>query len=567
MPLPFDTHAEDEKLALLREREEEDLAEVLSGKYGLVYKDLSVVPVNVDALRLLPEKDARMAETAVFDRNGKHVSLALRNPQNEHLPEVEQSLEERGFVLEKYLVSKKSLEHVLARYVDLSYAASSEAGVFGIPQDELDTLSARLVDIPSFAAHLDTLIASSGTATSRLFEEVVVAALAMNASDVHLEPEENSVRLRLRVDGLLTNAYTLDTHIYKSLLSRIKLLSGLKLNINDRAQDGRFTIAVGEMEIEIRTSVIPGGYGETVVLRILNPESIQVTFDELGIHPKLLERLKREIKRPNGMLLTTGPTGSGKTTSLYTFLRYIHTPDIKIITIEDPIEYHLPGIVQTQTDEQYTFESGLRSILRQDPDVIMVGEIRDREVAETAIQAALTGHFVFSTLHTNNAAGTFPRLVDLGADSRSFSSAVTVAMAQRLVRRLDQHKRKRVPLTGDRRAMVEDILSTVEDKSLLPASLETEWAPDISDSEDPTKGYSGRIGLYEAIFMDEELGDLLRSNPSESEISEKVRGQGFLTMAQDGVLKALEGVTTLDEVFKVVDLPPCTHCIDGTPHQ
>jgi type II secretory ATPase GspE/PulE/Tfp pilus assembly ATPase PilB-like protein len=292
------------------------------------------------------------------------------------------------------------------------------------------------------------------------------------------------------------------------------------------------------------------------VLRILNPESIQVTFDELGIHPKLLSRLQQEIKRPNGMLLTTGPTGSGKTTSLYSFLRYIHTPDIKIITIEDPIEYHLPGITQTQTDgEEYTFDLGLRSILRQDPDVIMVGEIRDRDVAETAIQAALTGHFVFSTLHTNNAAGTFPRLSDLGVDPKSFSSAITVAMAQRLVRRLDPQKRKEVPLEGEQKTMVEKILSTVEDKTLLPTTLSTTWVADTTEGDDATVGYKGRVGLYEAIFMDEELGNYLRENPSENEIAESVRRQGYLTMAQDGVIKALQGLTSLDEVFKVVDLP------------
>lgn len=566
MPLPFDTGAEDEKLAMLRAREEEDLAQILSGKYGLTYKDLTIIPVNMDAVRLLSEEEAKTAEAVVFDRNGRHVLLALRNPQNTQLEAVRKSLIDRGYILEEFLVSQKSLDHVMARYVDLSYATVSEAGVFNIPKDELDSLSKKLASIAEFQAHLDGLIGSARTGTSELFEEIMVAALAMNASDVHIEPEEANVRLRLRLDGLLTNAYVFDEHMYKSLVSRIKLLSGLKLNITDRAQDGRLTISVGSTDVEIRTSIIPGGYGESVVLRILNPESIAVSFDELGIHPKLLERLKREIKRPNGMLLTTGPTGSGKTTSLYAFLRYIHTPDIKIITIEDPIEYHLPGIVQTQTDEEYTFESGLRSILRQDPDVIMVGEIRDREVADTAMQAALTGHFVFSTLHTNNAAGTFPRLVDLGIDPRTFSSAITVAMAQRLVRRLDPNKRKQIPLEGDSRAMVDEILSTVSDASLLPASRDMVWVPDTSETDDPTVGYSGRVGLYEAIFMDESFGSFLRDNPSESEIAEHARGQGYLTMAQDGVLKALQGLTTLDEVFKVVVLPPCTTCVDGTLH-
>ncbi len=555
--LPFDTDAEDQKLAAIHEREEEDLARILSEKYHLPYTDLTILPVNMDALRIVPEKNAREANAVAFDKNGKHLSLAVRSPENDALTGLLSELSGQGYIVEQFLTSQKSLDHAYTRYTDLSFAHESEAGVFTLPEAELADLKSKLISIPAFAAHIGELMADKAHAqTSRLFEEVLAAAFAMKASDIHIEPEEAEVRLRLRLDGLLADAYTFDQHTYQTLASRIKLLSGLKLNIDNRAQDGRFSVNVGGSEVEIRTSLIPGNYGESIVLRILDPESIQVTFDSLGIHPKLLAKLEQEIKRPNGMLLTTGPTGSGKTTTLYTFLRYIHTPDIKIITIEDPIEYHLPGIVQTQTDgKAYTFESGLRSVLRQDPDVIMVGEIRDAEVATTAIQAALTGHFVFSTLHTNNAAGTFPRLVDLGADSRTFSSAVTVAMAQRLIRRLDPDKRKQVPLEGEMRALVDKILGAVEDKSLLPASWDTTWVPDTKEGDDATIGYKGRIGLYEAIFMDDALGDLLRNNPSESEVAREAAKQGYLTMAQDGVIKALAGITSLDEVFRVVDLP------------
>ncbi|MDB5195159.1 MAG: pilB1 [Parcubacteria group bacterium] len=551
MNTPFNTDAEDDKLAAIREREEEDLARILSEKYGATYTDLTIVPINMDALRLLPEEKAREAEAVAFDKNGKHLSVAMHSPQNPHAIALLKEFQDQNFIVDSFMASKKSIDHALERYADLSLALGSEAGVFRLEGEELAALETKLSTVGDFKMHLDALLADKKHArTSQLLEEILAAAFAMRASDVHIEPEENEVRLRLRLDGILVDAYVFDAHTYHGIASRIKLLSGLKLNVDNRAQDGRFSVNIGGSEIEIRTSLIPGGYGESVVLRILNPESIQVTFDSLGIHPKLLAKLETEIKRPNGMLLTTGPTGSGKTTTLYTFLRHIHTPDIKIITIEDPIEYHLPGIVQTQTDEkQYTFASGLRSILRQDPDVIMVGEIRDAEVAETAIQAALTGHFVFSTLHTNNAAGTFPRLVDLGVDSTSFASAITIAMAQRLVRMLDPEKKKQVPLAGEQRALVEKILSTVEDKALLPTSLEMTWVPD-GDA-----GYKGRVGLYEAIFMDEALGAFLRTNPSEGEIAKEVQRQGFLTMAQDGVIKALNGVTSLEEVFRVVDLP------------
>src|SRR3989344_3929083 len=290
----------------------------------------------------------------------------------------------------------------------------------------------------------------------------------MKASDVHFEPEESRVRLRLRLDGLLTDAFFFDAQTYHLISSRVKLLSGVKLNVANRAQDGRFTIQTGESAVEIRASFIPDPYGESIVLRVLDPKAIHLSINDLGINPKLLERLKKEIRRSNGMLLTTGPTGSGKTTSLYTFLKEIQTPEIKIITIEDPIEYHLAGIVQTQADDKnYTFAAGLRSIVRQDPDVIMVGEIRDGETANIAIEAALTGHFVFSTLHTNDAAGTFPRLCDLGADPKSFGSAVTVSMAQRLVRTLDPDKKKERPLTDAEKKMNANVFEPLADKTLI----------------------------------------------------------------------------------------------------
>lgn len=555
MPAHFDTDAEDAKLANLREREEEDLARVFSEKYGLDYTDLGIIAVNMDALRLIPEKEAREAEAVAFAKTGKHVSLAVRNPSNLTLAQVEHALEAQGYILTRFLVSQKSLNIAFERYTDLSFAAESKSGVFDIRGDELARMRTAITSLALLREYLDaSLVTGKRAQISQVLEDVLAAALSLRASDIHIEPEETGVRLRLRLDGQLVDAYTFDTHIYQLISSRIKLLSGLKINIRDRAQDGRFTVPVGDSEIDIRTSLIPGAYGESFVLRILDASNLGVSFEKLGLHPKLLARLTEEITRPTGMLLTTGPTGSGKTTSLYAFLRHIHTPEIKIVTIEDPIEYHLPGIVQTQTDgKNYTFASGLRSVLRQDPDVIMVGEIRDAEVAEVAVQAALTGHFVFSTLHTNNAAGSFPRLVDLGVDPKTFASAVTVAMAQRLVRTLDPEAKKQVPATDEEKRTMERILSTVTDTSLLPASLDLVWVPDPKSEAE--NGYKGRVGVHEAIFMDEELGTFLRDNPSEGDIAKSVRRQGYLTMAQEGVLKAIEGTTSLEEVFRVVDLP------------
>ena len=555
MPSHFDTTAEDAKLKAVRDREEEDLAHVMADRYGLPYTDLSVVPLNMDAVRIIPQKEAEEAEAVAFDKNGKHLMLAVRSPENVALARVLHELEEAGYIIEKYLISGISLQVALERYEDLSLATQSKAGVFDISGDQLATLSKELTTLPALRAFLTKALTEKKQAEiSMVLEGILAAAFGMRASDIHIEPEEELVRMRFRLDGVLTDVFSFDAHIYKLLNSRIKILSGLKLNIENRAQDGRFSVVVNGTEVEIRMSLIPGNYGESAVMRILDPAAIQLTLDTKGIHPKLLAKLREEVRRPNGMLLTTGPTGSGKTTTLYAFLSEIYTPDIKIVTIEDPIEYHLKGIVQTQTGgKDYTFASGLRSILRQDPDVIMVGEIRDAEVAEVAIQAALTGHFVLSTLHTNNAAGTFPRLVDLGADPKSFASAITVAMAQRLVRTLDKETRSMRAATPEEKLTMEKIFSTLTDASLRPASFDQVGMPVPKDADDT--GYKGRTGLYEAIFMDEHLGDFLRSNPSEGEIAKEVARQGYLTMAQTGVLKALAGETSLEEVFSVVDLP------------
>lgn len=553
MSVDFDTNAENDKLDEIRAREEEDLAKILSEKYGVPYMDVALYPLNMDALRLIPETEARKAEMVAFEKNGKHVLVAFRAPENPELARVLHDLEARGFILEKHLSSGRGLEKVYDRYKDLSLAAETKHGVFDISGEELSRFAGSLTTLAALRTFLaDALDESHRAQTSRILEALLATALSMKASDIHIEPEGESVRVRFRLDGLLTDVHFIDSHTYRLLNSRIKLLSGLKLNVANRAQDGRFSVNIGGKEIEIRTSLIPGNYGEAVVLRLLDPEGISHSFLDMGINKKLLERLSTEIRRPNGMLLTTGPTGSGKTTTLYAFLREIHTPDVKIITIEDPIEYHLQGIVQTQTDgRDYTFASGLRSVLRQDPDVIMVGEIRDMEVAETAIQAALTGHFVFSTLHTNNASGAFPRLMDLGVDPKTIPSAVTVAMGQRLVRTLDENKRKR-PTTDEEKRIIERVFSTLTDPALMPVSIDEVW--EAVPTEGST-GYKGRTGVHEAIFMDEQLADLLRMGPSSAEIEKGTRRQGFLTMAQDGILKALEGKTTLEEVFKVVDVP------------
>lgn len=554
MHQPFDTENEDSELAQVHEREEEDVAQILSEKYGMSYVDLSIKEINGDALRTIPEEQAISAESVAFAKVAKKLSLAIHNPHNPVLEKLIEDLARRGFQIQKFLVSKKSLEKALLRYRDLSFAAESKVGTFSLDPETLEKLTGEIATKGNLKEKLDAAI---GIATiervSYLLEIMFAGTFALSASDIHLEPGEKSSLMRLRIDGLLSDVYSFDSATYHQLNSRIKLLSGVKLNVENRAQDGRFSVTKNNSQIEMRVSFIPGNYGESIVMRVLDPETTKISYKELGIHPKLLARLEKEIRRPNGMLLTTGPTGSGKTTTLYSFLREIHAPEIKIITIEDPVEYHLDGIVQTQVNgEKYSFSEGLKSIVRQDPDIIMVGEIRDSDTANIAIQAALTGHFVFSTLHTNDAAGTFPRLADLGADTKTFGSAVTVSMAQRLVRKLDPRKKKERPLTDDEKKMIEKVFVPLADKSLVPENISTVWEPVPTDADDT--GYKGRVGLYEAIFMDDELANFLRDNPPDHDIKKLAAKQGYLTMAQDGILKALAGLTSLSEVAATVDL-------------
>ena len=318
MDLPFDTKKEEAQLAIVREHEEEDLARILSEKYGMAYADLSMKTINTDALRLIPEEKARSAEIIAFDEAGKHVSLAIHDPNNAALPKLREDLVGLGYTAKEYLVSKKSLNKGLARYAELSFAVESKPGLFRVPPDVLTRLSSKNGVKRALTKELDAAVAERSLArVSKIFEIILAGALALRASDIHLEPESEKTRLRLRIDGILTDAYFFDPATYHQLTSRVKLLSGVMLNITNRAQDGRFSIGTKEKEIEVRSSFIPGAYGESIVMRILDPETTRVSYKELGIPDKLLARLEIEIRKANGMLLNTGPTGSGKTTTLY----------------------------------------------------------------------------------------------------------------------------------------------------------------------------------------------------------------------------------------------------------
>lgn len=553
--IKFDDELQNKRLKEFNDTDAENLAQILAQKYQLKYLDLTIAPVNLDALRVIPEVKARNAKMVGFNLVAHRLDVGIFSPNMEQTQQVLRELASEGYAVTPYMVSENSLEAVYARYKDLAEHIETQAGALDIANDELAKTADAVHSLEDVTRLVQqTLATNKSHRTSSILEIILAGSLALGASDIHFEPEESTVRLRYRLDGVLVEIAIFDPHTYTLILSRVKLLSGLKLNMHSNAQDGRFSIKLSDSEIEIRTSILPGAYNESIVMRVLNPKSISVKLEELGITPKLLEVILHEMNKPNGMLLTTGPTGSGKTTALYAFVKKIHTPQIKIITIENPIEYHLPGIVQTQTDSEkgYTFLSGLRSALRQDPDVIMVGEIRDHETAEIAINAALTGHLVFSTLHTNNAAGTFPRLIDLGIDPKILSSAINLSMAQRLTRKLCEKCKKQVAINDVDKKLIQKNLATIQDKSAIPQQ-EMIWQP-VGCSVCNNTGYKGRIGIFEAIRMDQSIEQVLRTNPSEREIWKAAQPQGIFTMQQDGVIKVLQGVTSLEELERVIDL-------------
>ncbi|MFH1720108.1 MAG: GspE/PulE family protein [Patescibacteria group bacterium] len=557
MTIQFNEDKQRQKLEELREQEEEGLAQMISKKYGLPYIDLSTNPINIDALRIVKEQEAREAQVAPFNIINKKVSLAVISPNDEKTIALIEDLKDRGYIPSFFLASHQSLEKIWDRYKDLSYSMETKGGALDIESEEIQNLVKNVKSTEDIKRLIETvLIQKKSYRISRILEIILAGAVSINASDIHIEPEESSVRFRYRLDGVLYDILDIDHDTYGLLLSRIKLISNLKLNIKGKAQDGRFSIKLSDAEIEIRTSLLPGGYGESVVLRVLNPNMISIPLEELGINEKLLSIITKELQKPNGMVLNTGPTGSGKTTTLYAFLKKIYTPGIKIITIENPIEYHIKGIVQTQTEEGkgYTFLEGLRSALRQDPDVIMVGEIRDRETAEIAINSALTGHLVFSTLHTNNAAGTFPRLIDLGVNPKVITSAINVAMAQRLIRKLCDKCKKRSVLGETENRLIKSVTDSILDKKCLAGLdfsniYEAAGCPDCNFT-----GFKGRTGIYEAILTDGKIEDIVKENPGEREIEKATKDQGILDMKQDGIIKILKGITSIDELRRVIDL-------------
>ncbi len=542
-------------MAELYEKEAEDLAQIIAKKRGLPYIDLSRLTIDLDALRLVEEGEARGGMLAVFQKVGKKLQIVLTNPDLPRTKEILDTLKRQGYTVQVFLCSPNSLKRVWDRYREVKEFIETKRGFIDISPERIQEFSEKIKNIEDFGQLMKPAIASlEQRHTSEILEIILSGAFQLEASDIHIEPQEAEVRLRIRLDGVLHDVIFIPSRVFKLVLSRIKLISELKLNIHNEAQDGRFTIRREDIDIEIRTSVLPGPYGETVVLRILDPKTISVELQDLGMQSYILEIIKGQLKIPNGMILTTGPTGSGKTTTLYAFVKIKRNPEINIVTIEDPIEYHLIGITQTQVnvDRGYTFAGGLRAILRQDPDVILVGEIRDKETADTATHAALTGHLVFSTLHTNNAVGTIPRLIDLGVQPNLIAPAINVAMAQRLVRKLCKECRKKDEPNAAESKRINGTIKDFPDnfrKDLKNKKIVL-WRA-VGCPVCNNIGYKGRIGIFEMILIDDRVEQMILQNPTHKQLSEEMKRQNMITLFQDGILKVLDGVTSLEEVERV----------------
>ena len=553
--MPY-TKGDDKKaLTELYEKEAEDLAKIIAKKREIPYIDLSRLSIDLDALRLVEEKDARLSMLAVFQKIGKKLQIALTNPDLPATKETMDTLKRQGYSLQIFLSSQNSLKRAWARYTEVKEFIEVKRGFIDVSPERIKEFSEKISNIEEFNKLIKPAVASlEQRHTSEILEMILGGAFQLEASDIHIEPQEDQTRLRLRLDGVLHDVIFIPARVYKLLLSRVKLISELKLNVHQEAQDGRFTIRREDGDIEVRTSILPGPYGESIVLRILDPKTISVELKDLGIQQYILDIIEKQLKVPNGMILTTGPTGSGKTTTLYAFLKRKRNPEINIITIEDPIEYHLTGITQTQVnaDKEYTFANGLRAILRQDPDVILIGEIRDKETADTAMHAALTGHLVFSTLHTNNAAGTIPRLIDLGVHPSIISPSINIAMAQRLVRKLcPKCRKKETPKEAEQRrisAAVKDMPENVK-KELKNKKIFV-WRA-VGCSTCNNIGYKRRVGIFEMLLIDDRVEQLILKNPTHQELTSEMKRQGMITLFQDGILKVLAGITSLEEVERV----------------
>ncbi len=526
--------------------DEEEFAKMKARFFGLPYINLIGRKVDPEVVKILPKDFSDNYKVAVFDKKGKTLSIAIYDPTNLKAREaLEFFAREGNYKIKLYTCSKKSFEEIYNQYS----ALKSEVEEFlGEAKEKLTVSTDELVQA---GEHIDERSAP----IAKMVDVILRHAVEENASDIHIEPMMNKTRVRYRIDGVLKTSLILPKYVHSAIVSRIKVMARLKIDETRIPQDGRIRVTLDGKEIDFRISTLPLYRNEKVVMRILDSNKGDIKLEDLGFEGKNLSVIKENIKKPHGMFLVTGPTGSGKTTTLYSVLNILNNDDINIVTLEDPVEYYLPGVNQSQINPEVglTFASGLRSILRQDPDVIMVGEIRDRETADLAIHASLTGHIVLSTLHTNDAFGAIPRLVDLKVEPFLLASTLNVILAQRLVRKLCTKCRVVADVPDRIKSEVKEELARINPLSLPPdidmdnfKFWKGEGCPECGET-----GYRGRTAIAEVLNIEDEIREIISKQKDWHLIKEHFFKEGMLTLKQDGIVKALRGLTTIEEVLRV----------------
>jgi len=540
----------DEKIGQIERSGVEKEVEQKAKQLGLEYVDFSETLIDREALSLLSRQEIEQLKSIVFLNTGGQIRMATLEPTKDVIKKLEQIAKENHAQAGLYIISEDSFQKALKEYDKIPKKSAPKKTV-DITVEDLEKYKEDVKDLSKLPEKIKDIPLTD------VMTIILAAGIASEASDIHIEAEQDGIKLRFRLDGVLKDMAIIPHEMYKQVISRIKLISKLKLNIEGQPQDGRISIKLPEDELDIRVSTLPTSFGESVVMRILRSSAIGLEFDDLGIRGKSFNDLKREIERPNGMILTTGPTGSGKTTTLYAILSKLNKEGTKIITLEDPVEYKLKGVNQSQIDKSkdYDFAKGLRSILRQDPDIVMVGEIRDLETADVAINAALTGHLVLSTLHTNDASGAIPRFLSMGVKPFLLSPALNAVIGQRLVRKICEHCKEEIELTSDLLPRVMKIIESIPKNSGYAPDLEADLKFYKGKGCDKCRqGYKGRIGIYEVFVMTPEIEKMvLDQKVSENDVKKITQDSGMISMVQDGILKALDGITTIDDVFRVTE--------------
>jgi len=533
----------------IKNKEEERKTQREATRQGMNYVSLMKYPVSPEALIIIPEKKARELKMVCFFYDGRNIRIGCVYPSKEVLAEA-RNLQEQYFSETKiYLISQNSFNYALDAYRLIPKVKKYTSGV-EISSEHLKKFKDELANFRSLNDKINEVNITD------IVTLMLATAIKVSASDIHIEAEERGVAVRIRIDGVLQEAAIILREKWQKIISRLKILARVKININNKPQDGRFTIYLDDHKIDVRCSFLPTAFGESVVMRILDAKSDSLEIENLGIRSEIMPLLKKEIAKPNGLVLATGPTGSGKTTTLYSILKQLNKPGTKIITLEDPIEYQLQGINQSQVDSKqgFSFSDGLKSILRQDPNIIMVGEIRDLETAEISIQSALTGHLVLSTLHTNDASGVIPRLIDIGVKPYFLAPSLNAVVGQRLIRLLCSKCRQKHLPTKEQEEMISKILAVISPKAGVdvPTALPVIYQAGEGCDNCNFTGYKGRSGIFEIFTITDNIRQLTVDQAPSFKILQQAIENGMITMLQDGVLKVLEGITSLEEIYRVV---------------